>query len=482
MRSREIDNLLRKIRMLRLLSLLLQLVLIAIGVWIADKLLLLFAEKYFFHYPVASWLALGAFFLLLASRCVARHVFRTDSDVATQLDHEYALQERLSTYIELRSTNHAFLDALSRETESKVSRVSPFRAAHFTRDLAVPLIMLLTFLTATLVVPYLPVPRQIVARKEEKKNIREELRKLDQSLTQMEKQKPQNPDLKKLLAEFRKVTREMQSPKTTRAEALKELNALRERLRQYERNIRSNQEKVLLEAMRDAAQKGSAGDVSAADQKELEKLLDEMQDSLGESPLDSGGQVEELRQDHKLSAQSIEKLRKALEEYKAQKAESEKTMADLKKNLEKTQKGITSGSRKFTSDSTLQERDLEKGKGGVEDGPGTTNLDLGPQRFDTKKQGKSGYMEDRTKTQYEQLYRGRREEFPADPFFLDGQWNADDARYRRIRSFGLDSDSTTKASSAQAVEQSKEEAGVRREKIPAPYRKIVKKYFESIQE
>ncbi len=57
----------------------------------------------------------------------------------------------------------------------------------------------------------------------------------------------------------------------------------------------------------------------------------------------------------------------------------------------------------MTTDSRIKDRDIEKGGGGVDDGPGTTNKDVGPQHFSTKKQGGGEYAEDKTKAEYEQL-------------------------------------------------------------------------------
>jgi hypothetical protein len=126
---------------------------------------------------------------------------------------------------------------------------------------------------------------------------------------------------------------------------------------------------------------------------------------------------------------------------------------------------------------------MEKKKGGVQDGPGTTNKDVGPQKFDTHKDGKSEYIEDRTKAKYEELYKGQRENVKTEPLFLDNKWNDDsDRRYVNIRTFGVNKDSNAGANGAAANGQDSQESAIRKERIPASYGKIVKQYFESIKD
>ena len=75
-------------------------------------------------------------------------------------------------------------------------------------------------------------------------------------------------------------------------------------------------------------------------------------------------------------------------------------LAKMQKALQNTQKGVASGEPNVTFDSEAKDRDLEKSDGGVEDGPGTTNQDIGPHVFDTKKKKQGEYTEDRTKAGY----------------------------------------------------------------------------------
>jgi hypothetical protein len=119
----------------------------------------------------------------------------------------------------------------------------------------------------------------------------------------------------------------------------------------------------------------------------------------------------------------------------------------------------------------------------VEDGPGTTNLDIGPHRFDTKKTGKSEYAEDRTKAEYEKRYKGQRIEAENESLFLNGKWNSsEESRYVRVRTFGLPSAAQVDGAGQAPAEQDPNESAISKEKIPASYQKLVKKYFESIHD
>jgi hypothetical protein len=156
-------------------------------------------------------------------------------------------------------------------------------------------------------------------------------------------------------------------------------------------------------------------------------------------------------------------------------------MAELQESLEKAQKGMTGGKHKVIYNSQVKDRDIEKSKGGVEDGAGTTNKDMGPQHFDTKKQGPSNYAEDRTKAKYEQIYSGQREKVGKDPMFLGSKWDAEKSRYVRVRTFGESNEPQILGGDGTTAQQSEAESIVGKEKIPASYRDIILRYFESIE-
>jgi len=174
-------------------------------------------------------------------------------------------------------------------------------------------------------------------------------------------------------------------------------------------------------------------------------------------------------------------MKKALKEYQGNKKSRDQQMAELQESLQNAQKGMTGGKHKIVYNSQVDDRDIEKSRGGVNDGPGTTNKDMGPGHFDTKKDKKSEYAEDRTKAKYEQIYSGQREKVGKDPMFLGSKWDAEKSRYVRVRTFGESNEPQILGGDASTAKQSEAESIVGKEKIPASYRDIILRYFESIE-
>jgi hypothetical protein len=170
-----------------------------------------------------------------------------------------------------------------------------------------------------------------------------------------------------------------------------------------------------------------------------------------------------------------------LKDYQENKNSRVQQMAELQESLQNAQKGMTGGKHKVVYNSEVKDRDIEKSKGGVSDGPGTTNKDVGPSHFDTKKDGKGEYAEDRTRSKYEQIYSGQRENVGKDPMFLGSKWDAEKSRYVRVRTFGESNEPQILGGDATSAQQSEAESIVGKEKIPASYRDIILRYFESIE-
>ena len=151
-------------------------------------------------------------------------------------------------------------------------------------------------------------------------------------------------------------------------------------------------------------------------------------------------------------------MKKALQQYKENKKSHDQQMAELQESLDKAQKGMTGGKHKVIYNSQVKDRDVEKSKGGVEDGPGTTNKDMGPDHFDTKKQGPSDYTEDRTKAKYEQIYSGQREKAGKDPCFSAVNGMLEKSRYVRVRTFGQSNEPQILGGDGSTAQQSESES------------------------
>ena len=224
-------------------------------------------------------------------------------------------------------------------------------------------------------------------------------------------------------------------------------------------------------------------DAGQAGKQELEQLEKELKDSLENGQPLNEKLVKDAIQKGQFSKEQMQKMKKALEDFQRDRAESKRMLAEMQKALQNTQKGVASDKPNVTFDSKLKDRDLEKSDGGVEDGPGTTNQDIGPHVFDTKKKKQGEYTQDRTKAGYENIYKGERQEAGKDPLFLENQWNDSvDPKYTNIRTFGQNSDPNVTVSNPGDVTQNTAESEIRKEKVPASFQKIVKEYFESIQE
>ncbi|PWT90476.1 MAG: hypothetical protein C5B54_07085 [Acidobacteria bacterium] len=484
MRSNRLESLLRGIRRFAFLRLLIHLFLLCIGIILIQKLTVAVAEKYLFYYPIPTFIVAGAIFLIIGVRCIGMYLRETDRFIAERLDRQFVLKDRLSTYVDLRDSNHPFLNALAENTIASTSELHLFRSSDVQRGLGLPMAITALLALVLLTLPYLPVPESISQRKEEVKQIRVEAKKMELAVTKLLQENPQAPELKALLKEMEKTARELQTPQTDKVEALKKLNALQDKLEQQREKYKNSQRESLASKLDEITKSQSSSvSLSEAEKKEAEKLARELQNETGIQDQLHSQEISKAIQDQHMSKADLEKLKKALEDYKAQKQQSEKLAAEMQKSLEQRQKGMTSGDRKITMNSRVSDRDIEKSKGGVDDGPGMTNQDIGPQHFDTKKTNAGSYEEDRTKAEYEKLYKGQRENDGKDPLFLNSEWNqSGDPQYMHIRSFGLDSNPAVTGGANGMSAQNSSESEVRKEKIPASYQGIVKKYFESIQQ
>ena len=479
MRSLQIDGLLSAIRRWRFAVMLLQCAVILGSGWAVWELSRRVEEKYLFHHPVAFALVPASLLLPFLCRSVVLYLSEDGPKTARRLDQSYHLQDRLTTYNEIRNSPHPFLAALSGETETRIAGLSAFRASRIERGSAAPAMFLFVVLAAIAALPYLPVPQKITSQKEQQKQIHQQAKALTQQLAKLEKESIRRPELKKLLDEFRKTIKELQKPDTDKVEALKQLNTLQDKLKLTNQDL----EKSLAEKLEQDLPESNAGkpETNGMDAPRIEEMIKEFQKAAGKD-LRGGNEIADSLKQKQWSKQEIDQIKQALDKYKSEKAQSEKTMTEYQRSLENAKEKIGSGKRTFVTDSRLSERDLERGKGGVNDGPGTTNLDLGPQSFDTSKKEQGTSMEDRTKTEYEKSYKGEREKAGRDPLYLNSRWNdTGNPGYTRIRTFGLEGNKESRNTPSEIASQDSGESQIQKEKVPASYRKIVKKYFESIE-
>ncbi len=483
MEQNKISRLLRNVRTLQRLSWFAQCLLFVACAYVIWRLANLIAEKYLWSSPFLIWISAGMLLLFLFSRSVAWFVSRNDTRNAAEIDRLYELKERLTTYVELRKSGHPFLQPLVQETTTKLDSVSVVRVAGMKPALLSPVLLLSFLLSIVLIVPYLPVPDAVVVKKQEQKRIATGAKQMEETVRRLEQKQKLNPETKKLFQEFKKIAQDLQKPQLDKAQALKKLNALEEKLK---KNLSQNQEKLgkdLEKAWQEAAKpQANDGALTSQQKEELQQLAKDFQKALqGKEP--SGGIDQKNLNTGNMSSKDLQALKDALKKHQEQKSKSEQMRADLQKALDHAQKGMATGKRPFTADSHIKDRDVEKGKGGVEDGPGTTNKDAGPSHFNTTKKGTGEYMEDRTKAGYDRIYEGERENVGKDPLYLESQWDENgNPQYTRVRNFGLDKDSTLENGAPQPSGQNQDESAIRKERVPPAYQKIVKRYFDVIEQ
>jgi hypothetical protein len=470
------------LKMLRFRSyaFLLQTGLIVLGLYLTWRLSAAIQSRYLIQAQVvASFLLLPVWFLVWI---YSYRIYRGKNErrLAFQFDQQHGLKERLIAYVELRGTDHPFLGALTDELDKNLPEISFFRAGNPWEGTYFPIVMVFLVALSVVTVPYWPVPPAVEAKRQQQLQIVQQAKILSQQAAILQKKYPQDRALQQLLKEFEKVARNLRNPSVDRREALKNLNALQEKWSKAHSNQSKFQQEQLAKELRSM---GASDRKNPSVPKQITQAESELSTEFQQALEGQGKEAQEITEairSGRVKPKDLEKFKKALEKYKNEKIESERKLAELEKSLKNAREGIVSGNRKVVSDSRMTERDVQKSKGGVEDGPGTTNLDIGPHHFDTQKKGKDQYMEDRTKADYEKIYKGQREAAGSEPVFLNSQWG-EKTRYTRVRTLGLDSASQETTTSSGVGTQKQNESALQKEKIPAAYRKMVQKYFQSIQ-
>lgn len=461
-----IDSALRTIRLLRRLRFLGQVLLLLLAVFLFGRLLAGLGGHYLVEVPWFAWVAPGSILVLLFARSLRLVLQQTEKRVAVELDDRLGLKNRLGTYLELRDTDHPFVEALGRDASGRIRPINRLRASRpgDCSGAAVLLVLLLALVLPLL--PFLPVPARTRAKAREREQVRHAARELHRAAAdRLPKEKARRPELKQLLDEFEKVAREIEKPSTEKTDAITQIDSLQA---QSERAARA-----LAEANQRALEQKLGRRLSPMD---LNRLAEEAEKASAESgPAEDGSSSSGEKQ-----ARSAE-MKKALEQYRKDGQASADEIASLERSLSDARKQLLPAQHRVTTNSRLTDRQVQKGKGGVDDGPGTTNQDVGPSTFDTKKKGESEYIEDRTKAEYEKLYQGQRENAGKEAFYLPSLVDPSKAKYARVRIFGSDSRIESKDIPAGKTEQDLDQSAIRKERIPANYRRLIQQYFESVE-
>jgi hypothetical protein len=480
MRSEKLDKLLNSIRLWRMMRFGLQLLLLLISAVLIFELNRKVADKYLFYHPVLIFILSTGIILLLAVLSLRLFLRDNERSLAGELDHDYKLKDRLNTYLELRDGSHPFLPALIHESEAHLPDMQLLRSARFKEGSAAPIALTALLFAALATFSYWPVTATTSARAEQHRQIKTASQKFKKDLQNIQKSSNITPEIKKLSQDFLKAVEQMNKPDADPAKTLQKMNEMNQKLKNVNQQLEKQQKDAFaqnLKSMKDSNSKGEAG----KNQDQLEKEAADLKEELEKEGLQGGEELRQKMENGKLSKEDLDKMKKALKDYQLNKNSRQQQMAELQESLQNAQKGMTGGKHKVVYNSEVKDRDIDKAKGGVDDGPGTTNKDMGPQHFDTQKKGKSEYAEDRTKAKYEQIFSGQRENVGKDPMFLGSKWDAEKSRYVRVRTFGESNEPQILGGEAGTAQQSEAESIVGKEKIPASYRDIILRYFESIE-
>jgi hypothetical protein len=479
-RSEKLDKLLSSIRNLRLLRFALQMLLLVISALLVFELNGRVSEKYLFYHPVLILVVIGGIILLfsvLSLRLLLRDNERT---LASELDQDYKFKDRLNTYLELRDGQHPFLPALIHESEAHIPQVNFLRSARFQQGSAAPLMLTAIAAIALATLSYWPISATTAARAEQHWQIKQASQKFTKELEKIQSSSDA-PEIKKLTQDFLKAAERMNKPDIDPAKAIQKMNEMNQRLKDLNQQLDKQDKKAFADNLKSIEDLNAKNQTGKNEDQQLEKDAAGLKEVLEKEGLQGGKELQQKMENGKLSRQDLEKMKKALQQYQENKNSRDQKMAELQQSLDNAQKGMTAGKHKIIYNSQLKDRDVEKSKGGVSDGPGTTNKDVGPAHFDTKKDGKTEYAEDRTKAKYEQIYSGQRENVGKDPMFLGSKWDAEKSRYVRVRTFGESNEPQILGGDANTARQNEAESIVGKEKIPASYRDIILRYFESIE-
>jgi len=259
MEQHKIFRLLRKIRFLQLLSFTAQCGALAGTGYLVWKLAQEVEQQYLWSSPLLLSLVAGSLLLFSFSRSLAWIVSRKDHTNALDVDRIYGLKDRLTTYIELKDSNHPFLPALIRETAAQIDSVSALRSSRAKSSMVLPAALFILVASALLTLPYLPVPETIIARKQEQKRIAEKGKELETLVRRLEKQSKQLPEFKGLSNEFKQLSQQLQKPDFDKADALKKLNELQENQNRVHSATGQKLVEQLKNAWQEAAKPGTGG-------------------------------------------------------------------------------------------------------------------------------------------------------------------------------------------------------------------------------
>ena len=482
MKAKTIDELLVRISRLRIICLVLTILMLGFSAILIRKAALLTADRYLPAQGILLAILLSAALLFLVTWTIVRYRYHTVRKIAMQLDSRYQLKDRLSTYMEIRDQDHPFLKALTHDLEQHLGAIRIWHRTEVQRLIGGPSVFLCLMILACITIPLLPVPSSIQSRQQDLRQVHQAAKQLESDINKLTKEKEESAELKKFLQQALQEAKKLQEPNIDKADALARLNALKNQLNQLSGKMGDAKQQdlaAMAQQLKEDASKTAASNPDAA--KAMDEMAKQIEQSLAQRDSNFRSGKEGSTSQKSFSMNDPDKWKKALEDYKKQSADRDKRLAEMQRSLDNAKKCMAGGSHQIVKDSRIPDREIEKGGASVDDGPGTTNQDVGPHHFDTKKKGGQSYAEDRTKSDYERIYKGERTRAESDPLFLNSHWNDEsEARTENTRGLGLPSPAQVDGHSYGLTVQDQNETEIRKERVPASYRNLVNSYLESI--
>ena len=203
MEPNRVSTLLRTIRRIQFFSMLFQCSLILATALLAWKAIQSLLDQYSWPPSPIIWITGGAIGLAFLVITVTHYIAGTDRINAERVDEQYGLKERVTTYVELRKSEHPFLQPLIHECENHVADVSVWKSSRFFHDLILPAVLCASAAIALFVIPLLPMSAETLNKKEQRKQVSEAAKELEKTVRKLQ-QKPATPETRNYCKNFSK--------------------------------------------------------------------------------------------------------------------------------------------------------------------------------------------------------------------------------------------------------------------------------------
>ena len=443
-------------------------------------------------------------------------------EVALKSDGKLQLKERLSTALEWIDDHRVrtpMFRALLRDTAKSAEEISPKKV--FPLEWKPQFKRLFGATTLMVIFIYMPsfsffVPRVDPANV---KTIREEAKKIERLAKKLEKKKPRTPvslkRFKRAEKSLKKLSADLKKSKINKKQALSKISRVREKLQDYvnRKEALSKMEKQLRRAnlagkskseeeeekefqklsrkLQEIASKAKKGKLSDKDKQQMINELQKMKQEMEKAGMETTNiekAIENMKQGkNKAAARNI---KDAADQFQQRQKEME-DLEDLEEaamQLDESKNNISgwkdSGKMSRRPSTKFKEG---KGKGKADWGKGNTNEEVKPKDNEINRNYTKRTNEDQPtmKSIYRRLYNPEREEFKKATGKVKGKISKGPViRSLRSRKRGaprIGDKINTDPGDTYTNYKIKGEEAVKRERIPAKYKDLIRDYYDNIE-